>query len=110
MGIPSQVFRPGVLVPEVVHRGVAERAGLQRGDLVTYINAPQGAPARLPASPASVTQLVDTIKCGLHNISDGCEIARFGGGLIGEQALRLFASAAAGAQLVDTISCSSTPT
>ena len=48
------------LLIQVVHRGVAERSGLHDGDLITYI-----AGSRLPASPASVSNLVDVIKCGL---------------------------------------------
>ena len=60
VGIPSQIFRPGVLVPEVLHRGVAERSGLRSGDLVTAV-----AGRRLQASPNSVNELVNVIKCGI---------------------------------------------
>ena len=57
VGIPSQIFRPGVLVPEVIHRGVAERSGLRTGDLVTAV-----AGRRLQASPNAVNELVEVIK------------------------------------------------
>ena len=57
VGIPSQIFRPGVMVPEVLHKGVAERAGLQDGDLITYVGG-----KRLEASPYTVNEFVNVIK------------------------------------------------
>ena len=57
MGIPSQIFRPGVMVPEVLHKGVAERSGLRSGDLITYV-----AGNRLVASPYAVNEFVNVIK------------------------------------------------
>ena len=57
VGIPSQIFRPGVMVPEVLHKGVAERSGLRSGDLITYV-----AGNRLVASPYAVNEFVNVIK------------------------------------------------
>lgn len=45
------------MVPEVLHKGVAERSGLRSGDLITYV-----AGNRLVASPYAVNEFVNVIK------------------------------------------------
>lgn len=38
VGIPQLTFQPGVILPEVVKDSIAQKAGLQRGDIVLRVN------------------------------------------------------------------------
>lgn len=57
VGTPLMTFRPGVVIPEVLHRSAGEKAGLQAGDILLGLN---GQP--LPPSPLSVPRTVAFIK------------------------------------------------
>ncbi|MGI0490599.1 RIP metalloprotease RseP [Alkalinema pantanalense CENA528] len=58
VGIPTPIFKPGVLLPKVEQASVAEKAGLKAGDVVLAIN---GTP--IPAasnSPDRLRQAIET--------------------------------------------------
>ena len=58
VGTPLMTYRPGVVIPEVLHRSAGERAGLQAGDVLLGLN---GQP--LLPSPLSVPRTVAFIRC-----------------------------------------------
>ncbi|RMZ52433.1 hypothetical protein APUTEX25_000012, partial [Auxenochlorella protothecoides] len=56
VGTVEPIYSPGVLVGEVQRGAIGERAGLQRGDLLTRVG-----PLTVPSSESSLSEVVDLI-------------------------------------------------
>lgn len=79
VGTVEPIYSPGVLVGEVQRGAIGERAGLQRGDLLTRVG-----PLTVPSSESSLSEVVDLIRC---SEGGGVTLALLGKGWEGDSML-----------------------